>query len=154
MFEVQLPSGDSVEWKVNEGAFRATEEPGFYSVKRAGGESVYAVNVAAGEGRVDAFDPLTLADFSVPVRVEADEAGEKSVAAAGSAAQRRAAEKREQAADEQRRLERSEKEQRQKLWKWLVLAVLAVLLVETWVAGRSGRSSDTELQTKPEGQVA
>ena len=154
VFEVKLPSGDSVESKVNEGVFRATEEPGFYSVQHATGESVYAVNLAANEGRVDAFDPLTLADFSVPVRVEADEASGNADAAAGSAAQGRAAANREQAADERRRLEKSEKEQRQKLWKWLVLAVLVVLLLETWVAGRSGKSeavaegdADSETQT-------
>lgn len=132
---VKLPNGDSVESKGIEGVFRRTEQPGLHSVKHAGGESVFAVNLAAAEGRVDAFDPLTLADFSVPVLVDSDLANADSGAA--SAAQRRAIALREKAADEQRRMEKSEKEQRQKLWKWLVLAVLGVLLLETWVAGRS-----------------
>lgn len=147
VFEVKLPSEDSVELKVNEGAFRATAEPGIYVVKHSNGESVYAVNLAAGEGRVDAFDPLNLADFSVPVRLEAFAgAGNPDSAAIESAAQRRAAANREQAANEQRRLERTEKEQRQKLWKWLVMAVLVVLLLETWVAGRSGKmEQDVEI---------
>ena len=134
---VQYPGGERAESKLNEGVFRATQQPGIYSVTHDGGQSVYAVNLAAAEGRVESFDPLTLADFSIPILLE--DAQADSAGAIGSAAQRRAAEQREKAIGEQRRLEKAEKEQRQKLWKWLVLAVLAVLLLETWVAGRRGQ---------------
>jgi hypothetical protein len=34
----------------------------------------------------------------------------------------------------------AELENRQKLWRWLILAAIGVLVVETWVAGRLGRS--------------
>ena len=34
----------------------------------------------------------------------------------------------------------AEMEQEQKLWRWILVSVLAVLLVETWLAGRTVRS--------------
>ena len=39
-------------------------------------------------------------------------------------------------AAQQRQMHAFELEARQKLWRWLVVAALAVLLVETWLAGR------------------
>ena len=33
------------------------------------------------------------------------------------------------------RLQAAELEQRQKLWRWLIVAALVVLLLETWLAG-------------------
>ena len=36
----------------------------------------------------------------------------------------------------ERQLKIQELEKRQKLWRWLVLAAIGILLVETWLAGR------------------
>ena len=138
LLTVKLPDGSSVESNVNEGVFQRTELPGLYTVSDGAGERVYAVNLAADESRVESVDPMLLADFSVPVRIESEQ-----VAGVGADG-RRAAEARAEAVIEQRRLELSEKENRQKLWKWLVLAVLGVLLLESWVAGRAPGASEVE----------
>jgi hypothetical protein len=37
-------------------------------------------------------------------------------------------------------MQNAELEGRQKLWRPVILAVIAVLIVETWLAGRLGRS--------------
>ncbi len=141
---VKLPDGSSVESKVNEGVFLRTELPGIYTISDGASERVYAVNLAPDESRVESVDPMLLADFSVPVRVESEQ-----VTGAGADG-RRAAEARAEAAVEQRRLELSEKENRQKLWKWLVLAVLGVLLVESWVAGRAPGTNEVESDSENE----
>jgi anti-sigma-K factor RskA len=46
----------------------------------------------------------------------------------------------------QARLQSAELERRQKLWRWLILATLAVVLVETWLAGRTARRSAGPLE--------
>jgi hypothetical protein len=38
-----------------------------------------------------------------------------------------------------RQMHNAELEGRQKLWRWLILAALGVLIVETWLAGRLQR---------------
>ena len=35
-----------------------------------------------------------------------------------------------------RQMQNAELENRQKLWRWLILAAIGVLIVETWLAGR------------------
>ena len=40
-------------------------------------------------------------------------------------------------------MQNAELEGRQKLWRWLILAAIGVLIVETWLAGRLGRTRPT-----------
>jgi hypothetical protein len=42
---------------------------------------------------------------------------------------------------ERQRLRMTEQESRQKLWRWLILGAVVVVLAETWLAGRTLRSS-------------
>ena len=35
-----------------------------------------------------------------------------------------------------RQMQNAELENRQKLWRWLIVAAIGVLIVETWLAGR------------------
>lgn len=97
--------------------------PGFYeSTTETGEKRLLAVNLAPSEGRTDPFDPLIeFAALGIPL----------SEAAPAPAPELSAAQK--------LRVESEQKESRQKLWKWLVLAALVLLVVETWLAGkRSG----------------
>jgi hypothetical protein len=41
-------------------------------------------------------------------------------------------------------LRATELEQQQKLWRWLLVAALVVLVMETWIAGRLTRPVPTE----------
>jgi hypothetical protein len=42
-------------------------------------------------------------------------------------------------AERSAQLHKAELESRQKLWRWLIVGALVVLIVETWVAGRITR---------------
>ena len=44
------------------------------------------------------------------------------------------------------RLQNAELEGRQKLWRPLILAAIGVLIVETWLAGRLGRTRPTRAE--------
>ncbi|MEM7697009.1 MAG: BatA domain-containing protein [Verrucomicrobiota bacterium] len=96
------------------------ENPGFHDLDT--GERI-AVNLAPGEGRCDPFDPQAeWSDLGIPF-AEAF-TGESSLITPGVAAER---------------VESSERESRQQLWKWVLLVVLILLLFETWLAGASAR---------------
>ena len=108
---------------------RATK-PGFYQTKSEDGNrtATIAVNLYPTEGQTAAVDPeMVLSEFGV--MLASGEVPEDS-----------------QPTDEasQRRFESLEKENRQKLWKWLVLVVLVVLVAETWLAGRRKVVPSTE----------
>jgi hypothetical protein len=117
---VRLPDGSETE----RGTGVVAEQPGFYTGLTAGGnERVYAVNLPPAESRTDTIDPVVaLADFGV--RLARDREATVDAAVSGMEEKQR------------RRLEAAEKEANQKIWKYLVLAILGILLVETWLAGR------------------
>ena len=120
---VRLPDGSETE----RGAGVVAEAPGFYTGLTAEGAArVYPVNLVPAESRTDTIDPaVALADFGVRVLRDSQTGADTAVTEA----------------DEQQRLRReaAEKEASQKLWKYLVLAILGILLVETWLAGRRRR---------------
>ena len=128
---ITIPSGDQVSADAGASEFTDTETPGFYTVSStdaAGRDQtrVYAVNVPPLESRIETTDPaVTLADLGVTLQSTsaADSAGLDTASLTES---------------QRRRIEAEEKESNQKLWKWLLVAVLAVLLLETWLAGRRG----------------
>jgi len=121
---------EAIELKVGQEFFTRTDRPGFYSVTSmdAKGEQssrVYVVNLAPSESRVDVFDTQILADFGIVLPDEVENVGTENVAA--------------EVIKEEYRLELVEREGRQKAWKWVILAMLLVLWLESWVAGRAGR---------------
>ncbi len=128
---VTLPGGDAVTPESGAEQFDATETPGFYVVNsedmlERDQARVYAINLPPDESRVEPVDPVVaLGEFGIPV----EEIGPDAVADPTAAGLTES---------QQRRIEAEEKEQNQKLWKWLLVAVLAILLMETWLAGRRG----------------
>lgn len=134
-----LKAPDGVEHRVDGTAatFTGTDLPGFYVLRGEGvpetepPSRVYAVNLAASESRVAAFDPrLVLGDLGV--KLAAPEAAQAPEASAVSDPAAR------------RRLADEEKEGRQKLWKWLALAALGFLVLESLVAARRARAPGAE----------
>src|SRR5690606_37384570 len=99
--------------------------------EKAGQKLLVAVNLDPAEGRTSAFNPaLEFAALGIPVLdptapvVESEMKGSEKI-----------------------RFEAREKEEKQKLWKWLILVALLVLIVETWLAGRrSGRVSQVKVE--------
>ncbi|MDG3004349.1 BatA domain-containing protein [Paludisphaera mucosa] len=117
---VHKPDGSTVRVEPGTAAFRAAEAPGVYGVDAPGGPRRFAVNL----------DPLE--SRTAPLGVEAlEQAGCRLVRSEASAEVEREA---------TRQLQNAELEGRQKLWRPLILLAIAVLIVETWLAGRLGRA--------------
>ncbi len=122
-------SGDSVQWKKPDGtlrtlpaaaAFAETESPGIYVAAAGGKERRFAVNLPLEESRVAPLSQDELARLGVPLGPVADEP---------TAATR----------IHQRQLQQTELENSQKLWRWFILAALAIAGVEIILAGSLAR---------------
>jgi len=48
----------------------------------------------------------------------------------------------------QAQLQAAELENRQKLWRWLIIGALIVIMAETWLAGRLSRTATLEAEVK------
>ncbi len=121
--EIALPPGpqpftmrkpDGAEASVAAGGkFTATDQPGIYVANP--GELRFVVNLDPEESRTSPLAPDALAALALPV-------GEKQTSAT--------------AADTGIHAAATEAEQKQKLWRWLVIAAVIFLLVETAVAAK------------------
>ena len=136
---VSTPDGSQLNLSSGETNFSQTMTPGIYSVASqplsepsaapSQRPKRFAVNLDAAESRtaplpVDEFERLgtPMAHASATVVREA---------------QRKV------------RLQTAELEGRQKLWRWFIVATLAVLLMETWLAGRTARRLVTPGEATP-----
>lgn len=103
-------------------AFSDTTLPGVYTLTSLTTTQRFAVNLDPAESRTGPLLPETLQRLGIPMKPPTAEALKLS-------------------ADQQRRLQSTELEQRQKFWRWLLVAALVFLVLETWVAGRLTRGS-------------
>lgn len=120
---VRLPSGEMLSVE-DEKLFRATDEPGIYALLGTEGEHAVAVNLAAAESDTTPFD---VSDFE-PYGVNVPEITAPK-----------------QSQEVMRKLRDVELERRQSLWRWLILGVVAILLIETVLAGKMTRASTPAL---------
>jgi hypothetical protein len=125
---VQSPDGSELRLSAGEASFSQTMTPGIYtfgtppdSSRRGQTEAgrKFAVNLDPAESRTA---PLPLDEFE---RLGAPVVHQPTVAA--------------REAERKVRLRNTELEERQKLWRWFLLGTLAILLVETWLAGWTAR---------------
>ncbi|MBC8117343.1 MAG: hypothetical protein H7062_23345, partial [Candidatus Saccharimonas sp.] len=117
---VRLPDGRAVTDLPLDSAFAETGQPGLYGLEVEGRSDTVAVNLAADESRTA---PLPIEQLeSLGVRFGTAERPEDV----------------RRAKDRERQLQLVELEQNQKLWRWGLLAVIGLLLIETWLAGRTG----------------
>lgn len=128
-FTVLRPDGTSVKLGAGDTHFTDTTEPGVYQLTAGGTVTRWAVNLAPAESRVTPLPPDELERLGVPV-------------AAGRPAP-------ELAAARETRLQQAELENRQKLWWWVLLATLAVLLTETALAGFAARRAAWRTEAVP-----
>jgi hypothetical protein len=123
---VLTPEGKRIEVKTGASGFDATEAPGIYKVVTAAKETPVAVNLPADESRTAAMAPADLERWGAKLGTGKKTADEVA---------------------EERRLMAGELENRQKLWRWLILAVLGLLALETVVAGVVARRTRKEQVT-------
>ena len=113
------PDGAVIALKAGETNFTAALLPGVYTVTGDAAPARFVVNLAAPESRTAPLPGDELERLGVPVPGITPTP--------------------ERVAARQVQLQNSELEGRQKLWRWFLAATLAVLLIETWLAGRTAR---------------
>jgi hypothetical protein len=116
-----LPDGTRVPLGAGQTEFTGTSLPGVYSVIANVTTNHFAVNLDPAESRTAPLPSDELERLGVP----APRPGLVATSALAKATH----------------LQDVESEGRQKLWRWFILAALAVLGLETWIAGRTARSS-------------
>ena len=115
---VTTPDGRQVQLPAAATSFDGTTVPGIYRLGLKSGEVPVAVNVSADEGRTA---PLAIEELErLGARLGNNPTSDELVT-------------------KERKLKLIELESRQKLWRWLIVAVLGLLAVETLVAGRLAR---------------
>ncbi|TWT34396.1 BatA domain-containing protein [Blastopirellula retiformator] len=107
---VTTPDGKPIKVAAEETTFTATSVPGIYTLTDGTQAMKFAVNVADAESEVEPLDLGQLEQFRVPLGVAPSQAAQL---------------------DQMRQLRDAELESRQKIWKWLVVAVLGLLGLET-----------------------
>ncbi|MBM3881303.1 MAG: VWA domain-containing protein [Verrucomicrobia bacterium] len=114
---VRAPDGTPVTLPAGSKTFRATAQPGVYTVLATDPPVRFAVNLDPAESRTAPFGVDELERRGVRLA-----SSRPPAPAALAAARQRAGE--------------VELEGRQKLWRWLIVAALVVLLAELWLASR------------------
>lgn len=123
---VLTPEGATVSVPSGQQEFGETRTPGIYTVVQEAQTNRFAINLDPAESRTAPLPADELERLSVPM------AREKPGAALTAA--------------QQARLQSAELESRQKLWRWLIFATLVIVLVETWLAGRTAHRSALPLE--------
>ncbi|MCA1684962.1 MAG: BatA domain-containing protein, partial [Planctomycetia bacterium] len=116
---VRKPDGATVEVPAGDGFFGETDQPGVYTVDTPEGPRAFAVNLDPSEGKTTPMHVETLEQFGCRVASRTPKAADP---------------------EHRRQLQNVELEGRQKLWRWLTLSAIGVLIVETWLAGRLSRT--------------
>jgi hypothetical protein len=125
-----VSAGDSVQWQKPGGkqitlaagaAFAETDTPGIYRANFHDQERCFAVNIPLDESRTAPISVDELTRLGVPLKWDSEQAAAL-------------------ARIHQRRLQDTELENRQKLWRWLIVAALAVtfgeIVLSGWLARR------------------
>jgi Aerotolerance regulator N-terminal/von Willebrand factor type A domain len=113
---VHKPDGAAVTIARETGVFDETDEPGLYTVDMPAGESSFAVNLDPLESKTAALQVETIEQLGVRLASHSRQNIDR---------------------DQLRQMYNAELEGRQKLWRWLILAVIGILIFETWLAGRT-----------------
>ncbi len=123
--DIHRPDDTIVHVDAAQRAFTQTDLPGIYSIldsTQGANPQSFAVNLAAGESRTDPMPIEELERRGISLK------SVSGIAPAGG----------------EREIQHSsfgEMESQQKLWRWVLVAVLAMLLVETWLGGWLTRPS-------------
>ena len=115
---IKQPDGTTTTLTLETAAFTATAQPGLYTATAGTLTRTFAVNLDPAESRTTPLPTDELDRLGVPVQLSDRKDSAKNIAGLVPAV---------------------ETESRQKLWRWIIAAALAVLLIETLLAGLSAR---------------
>jgi Aerotolerance regulator N-terminal/von Willebrand factor type A domain len=113
---VHTPDGAKAKVAAGAGVFAETEQPGVYTIETPAGQRPFAVNLDSAESKTAPLNHETL-----------EQLGCRLVSHSKPIVDH----------EQIRQMQNAELENRQKLWRWLILAAIAVLTVETYLAGRT-----------------
>jgi len=122
---IALPDGSTATLPPGSQSYGGALQPGIYQLNGGTRPFRVGVNVAASESRTEPLSPDELERYGAP--------GPQSQPEAARAPQRQVL------------LRGEEAEGRQKLWRWILGATLAVLLIESALAGWTARQSGDTL---------
>jgi hypothetical protein len=113
---VHLPGGAAAKVAAGAGFFSETEQPGVYTIDTSAGERPFAVNLDPAESKTSPLHVETLEQLGCRLASQTSPKLDH---------------------EQIRQMQNAELESRQKIWRWLILAAIAVLIVETYLAGRT-----------------
>ncbi len=116
---VLRPDGSTVTMESGATHFTQSGLPGIYRVTLGENSRQFAVNLDPAESRTAPLAVEQLEQIGVPVVARLAEAARETRVT--------------------RQLQNAEQEERQRLWRWFLVATVAALLFETWLAGRATR---------------
>ena len=122
---VRKPDGTTARLTPGNPAFSDTDTPGIYTIDMPGEPRSFAVNLDPAESKTTPLDVETLEQFGCLLSNPSRDKVEREAL---------------------RQLQRAELEGRQKLWRLPIVAALGILIVETWLAGRLGRTRPTRAE--------
>ncbi len=140
---VRTPAGASTEVSAETPAFADTSEPGIY-LATATTTATSTTTPGATAAAVPRAVPVNLDPAESRTRPLSEDDFERLGAPLARLAERERAGKERQAV-----APAVETENRQKLWRWFLAAAMAVLLLETLLAGRAARRDLTPAETAP-----
>ncbi len=116
--EMVIHCPDGREWKVPRDAktFDDADQPGIHQVALAGTRHEFAVNLGSTESDTAPIDVERLEQLGVNLGTHATKSEET---------------------ERLRQLRDQELERKQSYWRWLIIGALCVLILETWLAGRT-----------------
>lgn len=123
---IEKPDGARAVLPGDATTFNDADQPGIYRVRMGETEYPFAVNLAPAESNTARMELERLEQLGVRF-----------------ASQQTRAQRSEQV----RQQRDTELESRQRLWRWLIVAAIALLIAETWLAGSAARRLDVEIAT-------
>jgi hypothetical protein len=114
--DIHKPGGSVVTAAPSSEYFAETDEPGVYTIDTPAGARSFAVNLDPMESKTSRLHVETLEQLGCRLASHS----RKNIRP-----------------DQLRQMYNAELENRQKLWRWLILAAIGVLILETLLAGRS-----------------
>jgi hypothetical protein len=124
-YVVHPPTGKPVQLAAGQNVFAQTDAPGIYRASAAKREISFAVNLPLAESNTAPVALEQLEQFGVRMGTELTTA---------------------ERLDQQRQARDVELENRQKIWRWLLIAALGFVILETWWAGRASRQIDQQIE--------
>jgi hypothetical protein len=116
---VHKPDGTTATAGPGGAPFSGADQPGVYTVDTPAGARSFAVNLDPSESKTSPLHVETLEQFGCRLANASREAVDR---------------------EHLRQMHNAELEGRQKVWRWLIVAAVGVLIVETCLAGRLGRA--------------